>query len=188
MSRSEMIRDAIRQAGRPLSYREICDSVPGGANVNVNSISVMYKAGILDRIGPCKPFLYTLGRDPISAAMHSSERKRIKDEADAKRAASQPSLEELLKQVRARRKAQLERRAKARTAKSAPRKKPKYVVKPSSRIVVPPPKPKRYQPPAEKPQLESVEAFLARGGLVDVLPMGAASQPFKYIGQPLAMG
>lgn len=44
------------------------------------------------------------------------------------------------------------------------------------------------KPKAAAPQRESITDFLARGGRVDVLPMGAVSTPFKYIGQPLAMG
>lgn len=55
---------------------------------------------------------------------------------------------------------------------------------PHQHMSIPPPPARMTDPPRSSVQRESVESFRARGGRIEILPLGAVSKPLKSIGAP----
>lgn len=180
-SNCAMIREVIRQAGRPLKMGEITAKMPAELRrIARQHVCVMVRTGVLKRHGTGRlDYTYELGREIKPRAVKNSEEFRAAMREKWRKAAADK---------RARKRANLPAPARA---KAAPKPRPSKPA-PAPRVqAAPTPRPlvRESVPSAAPPQpvrRQTVEEFLAAGGKIERLPLYAVSQPLRRIGMEAA--
>lgn len=174
--RASLVRAYLRRQRSPKSAREIIDAVEPGGNISLMTatLSTLHGGGHVIREGSVQGNI----RWKI-AAISPAARKSIATSAGSKTPARKQVREPKTKQVR------------------EPKTKPALTTAATTRsktIVQPTPAPSREQKTNFSAPLstvasvkrirsthETVDAFMKRGGRIEVLPLGSSSQPLQHI-------
>lgn len=200
MSIACRIRDYIAQKGRPCSVAECAQGLDLDPRMVGWTIGRMHRDGILKRDGVFRSYLYTVAREvppPMTkeqARARKAERERIRQQT---RQRGRQSRAQYLAELAVKREAREAAHKVAREARQSARLE-RAAVKPvkadrkpqkASRPVAPPvhvavaPQPAAPHTLPKQPRIETVEEWMQRTGKrPQVLPLGAVSQPLRFIG------
>lgn len=174
MTDAQRIRDWLRDRPEGASAPEIAR----GAGASIFAVYQLHSDGMLARDGGQRRYSYRLVREPVPAMDNDVRRVRRREQERARRRrnGARP-LDEHHALVRAeavRRAAERPARAKAtKVAKPLPLPKPKPAkpAKPKPMpIAIEPKRPARHEAPKPAPRRQTVDEFVARGGVIERIP------------------